>query len=203
MAFIQPAVVVPSHVTYPKIEIWLPVVQGVADHGVRNRINEAIRKAANRLAADQGSLEDKNAEMIGWFEVKTNEKGVLSLSLFNYAYTGGAHGITLQKSLTFLLRTGELYTLPQLFKTGSDYIGPISKQVSAQIAEREVPVLQPFERIRPDQDFYIADRALVIYFQIYELTPYVYQFPYFPISAYSLQDIVAEEGPLGPMVVND
>jgi len=203
MAFIRPAVIVPSHITYPKIEIWLPVVQGLPDPRAQSLINETIRKEANRLAGEQGSLDEPHGEMLGWFEVKTNEKGVLSLSLFNYAYTGGAHGMTLQKSLTFLTRTGELYTLPQLFKPGSDYVGRISKQVSAQIAERDVPVLQPFERIRRDQDFYIADRSLVVYFQLYELTPYVYGFAYFPISAYSLQDIVAEEGPLGPMVVND
>ncbi|MFS0722296.1 DUF3298 and DUF4163 domain-containing protein [Paenibacillus sp. 1P07SE] len=203
MAFQVPAVIVPSHITYPKIEIWLPVVQGLPDHAARNRINEAIRTAAGALAAEQGSLEDPRSEMLGWFEVKTNEKGVLSLSLFNYAYTGGAHGLTLQRSLTFLTHTGDLYTLPQLFKPGSDYVRQLSTMIKAQIEARQVPVLQPFERIRPDQDFYIADRSLVIYFQIYELTPYVYGFPYFPISAYALQDIIAEEGPLGPMVVND
>jgi hypothetical protein len=49
----------------------------------------------------------------------------------------------------------------------------------------------------------VADRALVIYFQLYELAAYVFGFIYFPISVYELQDIINDEGPLGPMIVND
>ncbi|MBD2847762.1 DUF3298 and DUF4163 domain-containing protein [Paenibacillus sp. IB182496] len=203
MAFQVPAVIRPYRTTYPKIELWLPVVTGLASREAERKINEEIRREAEQLIRDQGSLDDPRAQMIGWFEVKTNEKEVLSLSLFNYAYTGGAHGLTLQRSLTFMTDTGKRYSLAELFKPGSDYVGKLSEQVAAQIKSRDVPVLEPFTRIRADQDFYIADRALVIYFQLYELTPYVYGFPYFPISSYSVQEIVNEEGPLGPMIAND
>lgn len=86
---------------------------------------------------------------------------------------------------------------------GSPYIAVISELIQAQIARRDVPVLEPFKSIRADQDFYVADRSLIVYFQLYELTPYVYGFPYFPISVYDLQQIVNEDGPLGPMLVND
>ncbi|XEC92545.1 DUF3298 and DUF4163 domain-containing protein [Paenibacillus tarimensis] len=203
MAFQVPAVIQPSRLTHPKIEIWVPVVQGLADPKVRNSINTAIRAAVTKLADEQGSLEDPRAEMLGWFEVKTNEKNVLSLSLFNYTYAGGAHGLTLQQSLTFDTKTGKSFALRELFKPGSRYVDKLSSIVAAQIKARDVPVLQPFTSIRPDQDYYIADRSLVVYFQLYELTPYVYGFPYFPISVYELSDIIAENGPLAPMNAND
>ena len=61
-------------------------------------------------------------------------------------------------------------------------------------------MINEFTTIRPEQDYYIADKALVIYFQLYELTPYAYGFPYFPISVYEIQDIIDENGPLGRML---
>ncbi|WP_127531546.1 DUF3298 and DUF4163 domain-containing protein [Paenibacillus kobensis] len=203
MAFKRPLVIRTHHSTHPKVTMDIPVVSGASNSTAENLINTDIRKGVQQLISEQGSLEDPRSEMIGWFETKTNEKGVLSLSLYNYAYTGGAHGMTLQKSLTFNADTGRSYTLAQLFKPGTDYVKRLSDIVAKQIAARQIETLEPFKSIRPDQDFYIADRSLVIYFQLYELTAYVYGFAYFPISVYDLQDIINESGPLGPMAAND
>ncbi|MNG17010.1 hypothetical protein D3C84_1009670 [compost metagenome] len=79
----------------------------------------------------------------------------------------------------------------------------LSDIVAKQIAQRKIETLEPFKSIRPDQDYYIADRSLVVYFQLYELAAYVFGFAYFPISVYDLQDIINEDGPLGPMSAND
>lgn len=203
MAFQPPVLVYSSRITRPKTELFIPVVSGAVNASAGSRINMEIRRSVQQLVKDQGSLEDPRAEMQGYFEVKTNEKGVLSLSLFNYAYTGGAHGLTLQRSLTFTVADGRSYSLAQLFKPGSPYVERLSQLIAVQIRTRDVPTLEPFKSIRPDQDYYIADRSLVIYFSLYELTPYVYGFPYFPISVYDLQDIISENGPLAPMAVND
>ncbi|MFB4475682.1 RsiV family protein, partial [Oceanobacillus caeni] len=59
-----------------------------------------------------------------------------------------------------------------------------------------------FTKIEPNQYFYIADKTLVIYFQLYELAPYAFGFPMFPISVYDIQDIIDEEGPLGRMAAS-
>ncbi|MFC4777737.1 DUF3298 and DUF4163 domain-containing protein [Paenibacillus sp. GCM10023252] len=203
MAWQPPVMIRSSRVTFPKAEIWIPVVTQAPNAAAGKQMNETIKDTVRKLIENQGSLEDPRAEMQGYYEVKTNEKNVLSLSLFNYAYTGGAHGLTLQASLTFDTTSGRSYSLAQLFKPGSPYIRRLSELVKAQIAVRKLEPLQPFESIRPDQDFYVADRSLVIYFQLYELLPYVYGFVYFPISVYEIQDIVNEQGPLGPMLVGD
>ncbi|MBW7455922.1 DUF3298 and DUF4163 domain-containing protein [Paenibacillus sepulcri] len=203
MAFQFPAVIHASRVTFPKAELWVPVVSGVQHAAARNTMNESIRHAVRALVAEQGSLEDPRAEMMGYFEIKTNEKNVLSLSLFNYAFTGGAHGLTLQQSLTFDTVSGRSYSLADLFKPGSSYIKRLSDLIKVQIAERQIETLEPFQSIRPDQPFYIADRALVIYFSLFELTPYAFGFPYFPISVFDLTDIISPTGPLASMDVND
>lgn len=203
MSIQSPLVVQTAKASFPKADLSIPYISGGVNPAADRIINKRILAAVQELVNSQGSLEDPRAEMLGYFEVKTNEKDVLSLSLFNYAYTGGAHGMTLQKSLTFRASTGQEYPLSQLFKPGSDYVEQISAIVAKQIKERGIETFEPFRSISSDQSFYIADRSLVVYFQLYEIAAYVYGFLYFPISVYELQTIINEDGPLGPMIVND
>jgi hypothetical protein len=90
--------------------------------------------------------------------------------------------------------------LGELFKPDSNYVQRLSAIIQRQITERKIQLLEPFQGIRPDQDYYIADKSLVIYFQLYEITPYYYGFPYFPISVYEIQDLIREDGPLGKVL---
>ncbi|WP_242009814.1 RsiV family protein [Halalkalibacter nanhaiisediminis] len=51
----------------------------------------------------------------------------------------------------------------------------------------------------PNQYFYIADKAFGIYFQLYELVPYAWGFPYFVISVFEVQDMVVDDEAFGRM----
>lgn len=184
----------------PKVRVYYPVIYGLSNSRVEQKINRSIMSTLNRLLRDQGLFMKELQEMVGYFEVKTNERNILSLALNVYSYTGGAHGTTVLRSLTFDITTGKRYLLKDLFKSNTNYEARISKLIQDQIRERNIPVLEPFKSIKPDQDYYIADKSLVIYFQLYELVPYVYGFPYFPISIYDIQDMIDEEGPLGKML---
>lgn len=189
-----------SHVA-PNVQIYYPQVAGLADHRVQERINRRIIADTEQLYRQQLAVQIQgNTEMLGYYEIKTNERGVLSLIQVNYAYTPPmAHGMTFAKSLTFSVATGKAYELSELFKPGSPYVERISGNIREQIRQRELPTLHDFTAIRPDQDYYIADKALVVYFQLYEITPYYVGLPMFPISVYALQDIIAEDAPLGAM----
>ena len=189
------------HYTMPKLDVYVPVVTGgQTPPAALGAMNRQISGNVRMLLQEQGYGTNPLTDTTGSFEIKTNQRHVLSLSLINYAYSGGAHGNTLIRSLTFDTATGKSYSLRELFKPGSNYVERLSAHVAAQIKSRGIPVLYDFKSIRPDQDYYIADKALVLYFQLYELTPYVYGFPYFPISVYAIQDIVDEQGPLGRML---
>ena len=53
-------------------------------------------------------------------------------------------------------------------------------------------------------DYYIADLTLVFYSSKYiEITPYVYGIPYFPISIYSIEDIIDENGPWAKVMLSN
>ncbi|MEX1028484.1 MAG: DUF3298 domain-containing protein [Paenibacillaceae bacterium] len=186
----------------PKIEIDYPQAWGLSNPHVEQTINQTIIHQANMMIHEQFNHQvPGNTEMTGSYEIKNNQRGILSLSQYNYAYTAhAAHGLTLLKALTIQVQTGKVYTLRELFQPGSDYVNRLNTFIRAQIKERDVPLLEEFKGISPNQDYYIADKSLVIFFQLYEITPYVYGFPMFPISVYALQDIIIEDGPLGIMI---
>lgn len=128
------------------------------------------------------------------YEIKTNEENVLSLSLDGLGDFHGAHPVNSRKSITFDCKTGKVYELHDLFKAGSGYLEKLSYMVADQIKERNISLTSEFKGIRPDQDFYIADLCLVIYFQQYEIAPRPEGFPSFPIPLYSIQDMIPEYG---------
>jgi hypothetical protein len=196
----QPVSIQTYKVLKSKLNLLYPAVIHLSPPMVQHTINTTIVDAVNKQLHDQGYPQNPMTDVTAYYELKTNERRVLSLSLMNYAFSGGAHGNTIQHSLTFSTETGKSYSLSELFKPGSDYVTVLSEMIAAELKRREIPLLVEFKGIRPDQDFYMADKSLVIYFQVYELAAYVYGFLYFPISLYALQDIIAEDGPLGVMM---
>ncbi len=196
--FQLPAGIRTFQIQSPGVTIYYPVVYGLRNPSVEQRVNRAIYNLVLDLQQAQQKVQTgTNMEMTGHYEIKTNERGILSLILSNYAYSRPmAHGYTMAKSLTFNLADGSVYALGDLFKPGSDYVKVLSAQVAQQIKERELPLLNGFQSIQADQDYYLADKSLVLYFQLYEITPYYVGFPMFPISVYSVQSIIKESAPL-------
>lgn len=190
--------------TGPTKVVYYPRITGMQNKQLQELINNTILRQNQQLINEQtGNMDTTVVDLYGYYEIKNNQRDVLSLSLNNYVYHyHAAHGMTVIKSLTFDLQKGKQVALKDLFKPGSDYVKKISDLIAVQIKERDIPLLVDFTAIKPDQDFYIADKALVVYFQLYEITPYAYGFPMFPISVYGLQDIIDENGPLGRMAVN-
>lgn len=186
--------------------IYYPQVIGLPNVNVEHKMNQTIFQLVQSLMHQQYRQQgvDSFEEMIGLYEIKTNERNILSLSLSNYAYAfQHANGLTMMKSLTFDVQTGKIYQLKDLFKPGSDYVKVLSAIVQQQIKARDIPILNEFPGVSPNQDFYIADKALVLYFQPIEITPHYYGFPMFPISVFDIQDIIDENGPLGLMATNN
>lgn len=185
--------------------VYYPQVAYCENYLWEQHINHAIYKQVRALISLQvGNLPSTVDEMLGFYEIKNNQRQLLSLSLSNYTYhKQAAHGMTYIKSLTFDFEKEQICQLRDLFTPGADYVQRLSELVELQIIQRDIPLLENFPGIRPDQDFYIADKALVIYFQLYEITPYVVGLPMFPISVFDLTDIIDEQSPLSRMAVNN
>ncbi|MCU9601913.1 DUF3298 and DUF4163 domain-containing protein [Pallidibacillus thermolactis] len=189
----------------PQKYVYYPQVTQLKNRQIEQHINRTIINHTQKLMDIQfGNMPSVIVEMVGSFEIKNNQRDILSLTLSNYAYPDrAAHGMTYLEALTFNVITGKQYQLKDLFKPGSNYIEIISRIIKEQIKKRDLPVINEFREIKPDQDFYIADKTVVIYFQLYDLVPYAYGFPMFPISIYDIQDIIDENGPLGKMLAGN
>lgn len=185
--------------------VYYPQVAIKQNYVWENKINHAITQNVYELITLQvENVPSPIEEMLGLYEIKNNQRQVLSLSLSNYTYyQHAAHGMTYIQSLTFDLEKESICKLEDLFKPGSDYVQEISAIVKTQIQQRDIPLLNGFSEIKVNQDFYIADKALVIYFQLYEISPYVVGFSMFPISVFDLVAIIDENGPLGRMAMNN
>jgi len=181
------------------VKIYYSQIINLPNSVVEKRMNTTIKNQTESLIKMQNfDPNTPQSDMQGGYEIKTNERAILSLTQNNYAfYDHQAHGMTYLKSLTGNVKTGKFYSLAELFKPGSNYVERLSDIICVQIKERKIDLLEPFTSIRPDQDYYVADKSLVIYFELYEITPYYYGFPMFPISVYQIQDIINENGPLG------
>ncbi len=189
-----------ERITEPRLELYYPVVYGLKSPMVQRSINHSIQNLVKRMLAEQGYYTNPQAQVTASYELKNNQRGLLSLSLNNYTFAGGAHGLTIIESLNFDVDTGKVYSLDDLFKPSADYEKELSRIIEKQIKVRDIPIINEFTGIKPEQDFYIADKILVIYFQLYDLTPYVYGFPEFPITVYQIEGIIDEDGPLGRMI---
>ncbi|WP_339229714.1 DUF3298 domain-containing protein [Oceanobacillus sp. FSL K6-2867] len=185
--------------------VYYPRVFLTHNHELEQAINRSIVLKTQQLIDQQvGDSPTTLEEMLGYFEIKNNQRDVLSFTFTNYAYRyHAAHGMTFINSLTYDLKKQQPCELKDLFKPGSNYVERLSQLIQEQIKQRDIPLINEFKEIAPNQDYYIADKTIVIYFQLYDLTPYVFGFPMFPISVYDIQDIINEDGPLGRMAENN
>lgn len=175
------------------LTLQYPELQGLANAEVQNKLNSLFEKLAAD-AKNEGLENEKyivpeqiarniKAETYFNYQVKYNWNGLLSIVFSDYQYRGGAHGLTVQSSYTFDLKTGAELKIKDLFKSDFDYISMISSEVKKQMGERGMTVLlAPFNSIKADQDFYLSNNAVVVYFQAYEYLPYAYGIPEFYID---------------------
>ncbi|WP_066633020.1 DUF3298 and DUF4163 domain-containing protein [Desulfolucanica intricata] len=177
-----------TNVSYPQI-------QGLKNKEIQEKINELIRKQIAALIPKEGC--DVYEEILGVYEVKLNKKGILSIRFEFYTFPKqAANGLTVVKSITANLETGEIYQLHDLFKINSDYKILISNMIKEQIKEKDLPLINEFQGITDYEEFYLTENALVIYFQLYEYTPHSVGIPEFEIPYTKIKNLINDRGPI-------
>jgi hypothetical protein len=195
------ATIVEKKLERPRLTLSYPYVTGLPNPEAAVKINAVIQDLVFRLLRDEGYARDRTKEFWGSYKIRVNQNGVLSLSVeLNYYEQGAAHGMTVVKSLTFDLHSGHAYRFPELFRKGSNCKEIINYIVKHQMEEREVPLIAEFDGIRDDPDYYLTDQALVVYFQLYEYTPYAYGFPEFSIPYRYLLPVADPAGPIPRLI---
>ncbi|WP_099204220.1 DUF3298 and DUF4163 domain-containing protein [Scatolibacter rhodanostii] len=125
-------------------------------------------------------------ELVSEYKITENNGAIISLYNDCYQFTGGAHGNTIRSSETWNLTNGCRLTLAELCSCNlPKLITDIKSEVKSQIAKQSENFFEDYEDL-VDQtfncsQFYIEDGKLVVYFQQYDIAPYVTGIPTFTI----------------------
>ncbi len=169
---------------YPYIEI--------KNKDIENNINEIIKKHFNIDYEGQ-----ENETFDGDYDIKLNKNSILSIVSKGYTYSGGAHGMSYWRGISLDLNKGISYKLEELFKKDSGYKQKLNEMIKKEIRTKDLPLLRDFEGIYKEQEYYLTEKGIVIYYQLYDYTPYAYGFLQFEIPYDDVKDIINLEGPLG------
>ncbi|OAT79385.1 DUF3298 and DUF4163 domain-containing protein [Desulfotomaculum copahuensis] len=179
------------------VNLKIPVISGMKDRTVQNKINAQLAEDAKKFASEVEKLADAEVPQIRKsgskvnrytartsYEVAYNKNGLLSITCMFMQYTGGAHGLEVKKAYNFDLTNGKNLALGDLFKPGTDYKGIINAEIKKQIQAKPGEYFSGangFQGIKDNQGYYLSDNALVIYFQEYDIAPYAAGHPEFKI----------------------
>ena len=186
-----------------KGEIKIPLITAPNTNFTKSN-NEKLKKWVDAWLVDLEDLakkyeEDVKKDKIPFhpFEVASNYSiqyqkcPYLSFYIDYYQFTGGAHGITTRKAYNYDLNKNRELMLKDLFKEGYNYKEVINKEISKQIEKNKDYYFvdkNGFKGISDTQLFTFSDKDITIYFQLYEIAPYVTGIPAFNIPKSILKD---------------
>lgn len=176
-----------------------PIVTNMVNRKVQSKINQTIIDEVSRLFKNSVLYPEQVNfnEILGTYEIKLNQNGLLSIlfSIYTYVYHA-AHGITIYSSLTFDTRTGEVIKFSDLFTTRINYIPILSEMAKRYIKENDIMLINEYKGIEPNQEFYLTPDELVLFYQVYAYTPYAYGLLQIPIPYTQILNLL---GPASPV----
>lgn len=183
-------------------DLSIPVIKDLGNKPIQKKLNdrfeENIMEFANKLSTNAQDF-FKEAEDEGWkfeprpYAIKTNyqlryhQNNILSLTIWYYQYTGGAHGNYWLVSHNLDLNTGEELPLTAFVNGNENYKDIINDEIKGKIESEEeggqgVYFKDSFKGISDNPQFYLEDDYIVIYFDLYEIAPYSNGIPKFKIQ---------------------
>lgn len=208
----QAAVIKASEIQVGDVKAVVPLVT----EGGSKKILEAVnRELADRMT---GYIQDfitnrkhlrndpnlpeeikKHASFAGSYTVYYNGGPWISIAEQGYSYTGGAHGMPFEETMTVNLNTGKVYGIGDLFQKGFNYKEYLTQRVQAEAKERQELVLLEEPQVTEEQSFYLTEQGLVIYYPPYAIAPYAAGFIRFTIPYVELEGRwVSEVADLAP-----
>lgn len=195
---------------YYNVELNIPIVSGMENKVKEKQVNSSIEKKQynfkdeiEKIAVEDGKYSEKNNievrpyEALTTYKVNYNAKNILSYTTYYYQYTGGAHGNTVVEAINLNTNTGEYLQLKDIFKKGVNYKKIINAKILDEMKKRPNDFFQEnianFAGIKNNQEFYFTDDGFVVYFQTYEIAPYVAGNPEFKFKFQDYKDYINPE----------
>lgn len=190
-------------------DFQVPVIKGWQNKKAEAEINNKFFKVVSNFKKEMELVAQeakKGHESLGYptgkyqaiteGKVLYNKNDLLAISLNYYQYTGGAHGISYQEVFNIDLRSGNILSLQDIFKPGSNYKRIIDREIKHQISRNPENFFPEgeggFQTISNKQSFLLKDNYLIFYFQPYEIACYAAGIVEFKIPFSKLKKTVKE-----------
>lgn len=190
---------------FTSVHIETLSIAGLDNVDFENIINETIESEINKdiTSFDLQSRESKNELLMGnrcVLEIKYqemyNQNSFVSLIKERYTYTGGARGSVVRVPKNIDLNASKEIYLADLF-TDNRYEKELNRLIEKEITEHqnEYNDLWSSPKIKPEHqnDFYITDGKLIVFFQPYDLSYYARGFVEFSFDLSELSGFMKEE----------
>ncbi|MFP5112294.1 WG repeat-containing protein [Bacillaceae bacterium C204] len=170
--------------------VYLPQVVGMENP---DSVNRALKELAGVKPVPAQTQLASN--YTGNYEITYYKKNLLVIKITGYDYPFcAAHGMPIERYAHINLKTGSMYQLKDLFKSGSPYVKVISEIIFNQMKgnNQYSSYLFPdeYHGIKADQPFFISEAGLNIYFNPYEIAAFAAGFPTFTIPFENLKDLI-------------
>ena len=179
---------------YLDINVVVPQINGISNKKQEDIVNDKVIKWTEnwinevKQIADE-YFKDKPSPLMPYqlyarYKV-TNNSDIISFYIDYYQFSGGAHGITNRIAYNIEKSSGNEMQLKDIFKDNYNYKDIINKEISRQISkdpDRYFTGKDGFNGIGDNQNFYIKNNKVVIYFGLYEIAPYASGISEFIIS---------------------
>ena len=194
---------------YLDINVIIPQIKGLNNNKQEKIINDKIIKWTQLWIGDAKGIADEyfkdnpspliSYQLYARYKI-TNKDDIISFYIDYYQFTGGAHGITTRLSYSVDNKTGKELQLSDLFKSGYDYKKVINFEIANAIQmdkDKYFTGKDGFKGVSENQGFYISSGNVVIYFQVYEIAPYVTGIPefYIPVEKFDQKGLKYELKP--------
>lgn len=188
-----------------KFKISYPVVDNTENKENISNINNVIINEVGELFKSQALVDgvtDFN-QIFGDYEVTLNESGILSILFSMYIYVNrAAHGYTKYSSATINIENGRVYSFSDLFNPKVNYTSVLNELAKQYIEQNNITLINKYNGITPDQKYYLTPTSLVIYYQVYDYTPYVYGLFKIEIPYEKIKNIISPIGPITQILNN-
>jgi len=162
-----------SFIMTSQLHIKYPNVQTLKDKAVQEKINKVIYSAIFRLRDENTSALKKHQKDYSYYVqsgVTFNRRDILSIKFDeSLSIPFYAHPFNAVYTVTVNTKDGSIYKLKDIFVPGvsweADLNGILKKDIDKLANGSEIPPIEVFKNIDSEQEFYLSNGGLVIYWQ--------------------------------------
>jgi len=181
-----------SHVKTDSTDVVFPVILKLSTESLQNTINSLISNKAFE-SKNKAELKGRGFEKMNQYvryEITYNIFPLLSILFDESVDFFGAHPANAVRSITLDVTDGKIYRLQDLFKPDVDYKIKLNEIAAKIIEEREYILLMDYEGIEENQEFYVTENEIVIYYQEYIYTTHAEGALFISIPYSEISDIM-------------